>query len=87
MWIEAADQYVRLHTDDGEVLMRESMSHIEGELDEGRFLRVHRSAIVALPRVERLESARGGGATLVLDDGSRVPVSRSRAAEVRRRLS
>ena len=85
-WIEAADQYVRLHTTDGEELMRESMSQLERRLDPERFLRVHRSAIVALDRVRRLESRGGGVGRLMLASGRWVPVSRSRFSLVRRRL-
>ena len=85
-WIEAADQYVRLHVDDGEELMRESMSQLERRLDTRRFLRVHRSAIVALDRVRRLESRGGGVGRLLLASGTWVPVSRSRFAAVRRAL-
>ncbi len=85
-WIEAADQYVRLHTDTGEQLMRASMGHMEQTLDSSTFLRVHRSAIVALSRVRRLESRGGGVGRLLLADGSWVPVARARMASVRRAL-
>jgi len=85
-WIEAADQYVRLHTDRGELLMRASMSHMEATLDPARFLRVHRSAIVPLERVQSLESLGGGVGRLLLADGTHVPVARARMARVRKAL-
>ena len=85
-WIEAADQYVCLHTTEGEHLMRESMSQLESQLDPTRFMRVHRSAIVALDRVRRLETQGGGAGRVQLKDGTWVPVSRSRIAAVRRQL-
>lgn len=85
-WIEAADQYVCLHTAEGEHLMRESMSQLESQLDPARFMRVHRSAIVALDRVRRLETQGGGAGRVQLKDGTWVPVSRSRIANVRRQL-
>ena len=85
-WIESADQYVRLHTADCELLMRASMGHMEGTLDPARFLRVHRSAIVAIDRVRRLESRGGGIGRLLLADGTWVPVSRARMATVRKCL-
>jgi two-component system LytT family response regulator len=66
--------------------MRGSMSEIEGALDPSRFVRVHRSAIVALDRVARLESATSGNGRALLKDGSWVPVSRSRIPEVRKLL-
>ena len=86
-WIESADQYVRLHTrDGGDHLMRESMAKLERELDSQTFSRVHRSAIVRLDRVTRLESTGAGGGRLFLEGGQEVPVSRSRMAALRRRL-
>ena len=86
VWVEAADQYVRLHTAEGAVhLLRDSLSALEERLDPARFLRVHRSAIVALDRVRRFERGPGGGRVLV-EGGAWIPVSRSRAAELRARL-
>ncbi len=85
-WIEAADQYVRLHTKSGELLMRASMSHMEQTLDPDRFLRVHRSALVPLDRVRTLESRGGGIGRLLLADGTWVPVARARMASVRKAL-
>jgi two-component system LytT family response regulator len=86
-WLEAADQYVRLHCDDGVHLLRESMSNLESTLDGERFLRVHRSAMVAVDRLRALEVATGGTGRVRLDDGTELPVARSRMAEVRTRLS
>ncbi len=60
LWIEAADQYVELHTTDGEIRMRESMGKLERVLDPGRFLRTHRSTIVAVSEVRALERQSGG---------------------------
>ena len=86
LWVESADQYVQLHTHTGERLMRESMGKMEAALLPHGFMRVHRSAIVRLEQVREMQSISNGGKELVLMDGSRVPVSRSRAAEVRRHL-
>lgn len=85
-WIEAADQYVQIHADDGTHLMRESLSRLERRLDPARFLRVHRSALVALDRVRSLESTGSGTGRLLLASGTTVPVSRARAPRVRERL-
>lgn len=85
-WVEAADQYVRLHCDDGVHLLRQSMAHLEESLDARRFLRIHRSAIVSVDRLRALESTGRGTGVVRLDDGSELPVSRKRMAEVRDRL-
>ena len=86
-WVEAADQYVRLHTIDGrDELMRASMGHLEKRLDAARFLRVHRSAIVRTDRVIEVSSATSGTGKIRLRGGSSVPVSRTRLALVRKAL-
>jgi len=85
-WIEAADQYVRLHTRNGEQLMRQAMSELEKILDPARFVRVHRSAIVALEGIVRLESQSGGTGRVLLRGGNWAPVSRSRIPAIRRLL-
>jgi len=85
VWIEAADQYVLIHTTEGSSLMRQSMARLEEQLDDGRFVRVHRSAIVALDRIRTLEK-HGAGGRVLLATGAWVPVSRSRLSVVRERL-
>lgn len=86
-WIEAADQYVRLHTADGTHLLRESMAKLDETLDEQQFLRVHRSAIVAVRCLRALEATGRGTGKVLLDDGTELPVARSRMADVRVRLN
>jgi two-component system LytT family response regulator len=76
-WIEAADYYVKLHVGGKEHLLRESMNKLEKELDPQRFLRVHRSSIVNLDRVKELHG-RGNEHAVVLQDGTRLKLSRSR---------
>ncbi len=80
-WIEAADYCVRLHVAGRAWLLRQSLSALENRLDPRIFLRTHRSAIVNLDRI-----IGSRGRRLVLRDGKRVPVSRSRRTVVERRL-
>lgn len=77
-WIEAANQYVRLHHDGGASLMRDSMSNVESLLHPNFFHRIHRSVIVRLERVAELWTESPTLRWAVLDDGTRLPVSRSR---------
>lgn len=72
-------------TPEGRFPLSRSLDELEGLLSP-RFLRTHRSAMVALAAVRELLAEDGGQGELVLRDGSRVPVSRDRMAEVRRRL-
>jgi two-component system LytT family response regulator len=76
-WIGADDYYVAVHAGGRRYLLRESMSSLEGRLDPARFLRVHRVAMVNIRRIRELRTA-GGEATVVLQDGTRLPLSRRR---------
>jgi DNA-binding LytR/AlgR family response regulator len=86
-WIEAADYYARIHTGRRATLIRESMASLERRLDPGQFCRVHRSAIVRLDRVRELRTPGTGGCTVVLVDGRRIPVNRSRLTRVKDALA
>jgi two-component system, LytTR family, response regulator len=85
-WIEAADYCVKLHVQDKVHVMRESLQALEGRLDPGRFFRVHRSAIVNLDRVTELSPFFKGDRVVLLRNGTRLPLSRSRRAELESRL-
>ena len=86
-WIQAADQYVRVHTAQGEHLLRESLADLDTSLDPAVFFRTHRSAIVALDAVQRLEVEASGTGRVLVDGGTWVPVSRPRLRPLRERLS
>jgi two-component system LytT family response regulator len=75
-WIEAADNYVVLHAAGRTHVLRETMARLEQSLDPEQFVRIHRSAIVRLDRVERLESASRGDYDVTLRDGTRLTLSR-----------
>lgn len=76
-WIEAADNYARLHTDDGVHLTRRTLRDLEQRLDPRRFARIHRSTIVALDRVRELRPLGDGDQELRLQDGTRLVLTRS----------
>lgn len=75
-WIEAADNYVRLHTADGQYAVRETMNHLAEQLDPSRFARIHRSTIVNLGAVGSLEAQASGDFTVLLENGVRLTMSR-----------
>jgi two-component system LytT family response regulator len=87
-WIQAEDYYAAVYALGRRHLIRESLASLEQRLDPRQFVRVHRSALVRLDRVRELRSE-PVGSTLVLRDGTRIPVSRRRrervAALIRRR--
>jgi two-component system, LytTR family, response regulator len=76
-WIEAADNYVRLHTGRESHLMRETLSNLEKRLDPIRFARVHRSTIVNVQRIKELHPLFRGEYEIVLKDGTRVSSGRN----------
>lgn len=75
-WIEAADNYVRLHTVNGIHLSRRTMRDLEQTLDPARFARIHRSAIVALAAVRELRPLGDGDQEVVLGSGKRLVLTR-----------
>lgn len=81
-WIEADDYYARLHVSGRSYLIRQTMGHLEKRLDPRRFVRVHRSAIVNIDRVQTLQPYFRGTHVLTLRDGTQVTMSRSRRANL-----
>ncbi len=75
-WIEAADNYVRLHTSSGQYSVRETMNNLAEQLDPRQFARVHRSTIVNLGGVKELLALSSGDYAIVLASGVRLTLSR-----------
>jgi two-component system, LytTR family, response regulator len=84
-WIEAVDKYVRLHAKGARYLHREALTALERRLDPAQFLRIHRGAIVNLRRVREIHPGVGDEPTVVLADGTRLPLSRRYRARLRAR--
>jgi two-component system LytT family response regulator len=82
-WIDAAGNYVRLHSGGRQHLLRETMKSIESRLDPEQFVRVHRSAIVNIDRVVSLEPYFHGEYVVVMRDGSKLTSSRSHSSRLR----
>ena len=86
-----ADQkYVRAEHDKGQDLLDESLKSLASEFSD-RFVRIHRSALAAVDRIERVEKSADGKSRVILRGGSHVDdkeliISRRHVAEVRRRL-
>ncbi|WP_315734008.1 MHYT domain-containing protein [Bradyrhizobium sp. SZCCHNR1093] len=85
--VRADAHYTRIHDGTRERMCPWSISEAEAQLDPGRFIRVHRSHIVAIEHVIYV-GREGEGAIIELDGPSkpRVPVSRAKVAEVKARL-
>jgi two-component system LytT family response regulator len=76
-WVEADDDYVRLHTAGRQYLIRETLRSIEERLPPMHFVRIHRSAIVNVRRVREILPQVNREAIVVLDDGTRLKLSRN----------
>ena len=76
-WVEAADNYVRLHAGKDEHLLRDTMAALEARLDPRRFVRVHRGAIVNVDAVRELRPLFHGDYEVLLKTGATVAVGRS----------
>ena len=76
-WIEAYDNYVRLHVNGRSHLLRQTMNELEGVLNPEQFARIHRSVIVNLDRVKELRP-HVNEHLVVLRDGSELKLSRTR---------
>jgi two-component system LytT family response regulator len=75
-WVEAAGNYLRLHVG-GEVhLLRETMNRLEARLDPARFLRIHRSTMVNIERIQELQPTFHGEHVVLLRDGTELTLSR-----------
>ncbi|WP_133478080.1 LytTR family DNA-binding domain-containing protein [Cognatilysobacter segetis] len=82
-WLQAAGNYVNLHVRGRDYPLRCTMAQIEEKLDPTRFRRVHRSWMVNLDRIDRIEPIDSGDARIVMDDGTTVPCSRRYRAALR----
>jgi two-component system LytT family response regulator len=74
---EAQDDYVSLRSEGKSYLKQQTLSDLEGSLDKARFVRIHRSYLLNLDRLARIETEGGEPKAVVLGDGTRLPLSRS----------
>ena len=81
--IEAQDDYVQIRSEGRNYLKNQRMAELEEQLDAGQFLRIHRSWIVNIACVDRIEQATKDSHVAILKDGSRIPVSRSGYQKIR----
>jgi len=82
-WIEAAGNYVQVQTGDTVHLIRETMHGVEAKLDPEEFVRIHRSAIVAIDRIQSIEARESGEYLVTLRGGAKLVSSRGYSDRVR----
>jgi two-component system LytT family response regulator len=85
-WIESAGNYVTLHVGAQEHLLRETLSELQSRLSPRQFVRVHRTAIVNLDRIQALVPTPHGDHRLILRDGRELTLSRTYRARLEQLL-
>jgi len=82
-FLEAADDYVKVHTQEGNFLKNKTMSHFEKTLDSQQFVRSHRSYIVNVQQITRIDPYEKDNHIAILKSGAKVPVSRNGYARLK----
>src|SRR5690606_28020662 len=76
-WIEAAGNYIKVHSGRESHMIRETMNGIEAKLDPEKFLRIHRSTVVHIDRIKELHPMFSGDYEVILRDGTELALSRN----------
>jgi len=76
-YLEADDDYVKIHTAEGSYLKKKTMSYFEDVLDKTQFVRVHRSYMLQISQVTRIEPYEKEGHLAILKSGARIPISKT----------
>lgn len=85
-YIEAFDDYVKVYTREGFYLKKKTMSHYEKVLDPAQFVRVHRSYLLNLQELTRIEPLSKDSHIALLRSGVRIPLSESGFAKLKSTL-
>ena len=76
-YLEAADDYVKLHTREGSFLKKKTMNYFEQVLDPNLFVRTHRSFIINVQQITRIDAYEKENQLAILTSGAKVPVSKT----------
>ncbi|MDM1049949.1 MULTISPECIES: LytR/AlgR family response regulator transcription factor [Sphingobacterium] len=82
-YLEAYDDYVKIHTNDGMYLKNKTMSSFEKQLDGKHFVRVHRSFIVRVDLLQKIEPMEKDSYIATLSSGGKVNISKSGYARLK----
>jgi two-component system LytT family response regulator len=74
---------VVLHLANGRLMIRDTLTALESRLDPAVFLRVNRSTVVHVDQIRELQPALHGDYTILLRDGTRLPLGRNMGARLR----
>ena len=85
-YLEAADDYVKIHSKDGIFLKKKTMQYFEESLLLQQFIRIHRSYIINTQLITRIESNEKDGHSVLLNTGVILPVSKAGYIRLRETL-
>jgi len=76
-YVEAQDDYIAIHTGGTKHLKQQRLTELEEDLDNARYVRIHRSFILNIDRIARIELYAKDSRVAILKDGTKLPISRS----------
>ena len=82
-YLEAFDDYIKIHTKEGFYLKKKTMAHFEKALDPKQFVRIHRSYLLNIQELTRIEPLEKDNHVALLKSGARVPLSQSGYGKLR----
>src|ERR1700753_855335 len=85
-YLEADDDYVSVHTKEGSYLKNKTMSFFEQTLDGSQFVRVHRSFIIKIQNITRIDPYEKDAHIAILKSGAKIPVSKTGYAKLKQVL-
>lgn len=85
-YIEGQGDYLELHSDNRSLLKQQTLQSIEASLDPQHFVRIHRSYLLNIERLARIEPMAKDSKMAVLNDGRTLPISRSGETRLRQIL-
>jgi len=77
LYLQADDDYVKIHTKDGSFLKKKTISYYENVMDASQFVRVHRSYILQVQQVTRIEPYEKDSHIAILKSGEKIPISKT----------
>jgi len=83
LYLEAADDYVKIHTKDGSFLKNKTMGFFEEALPKNQFVRTHRSYIINVQEITRIDPYEKENHLAILRSGASIPVSKSGYGKLR----
>jgi len=86
-FVEAQDDYVMIHHADGKALKQQTMKYYEDSLSKQDFVRIHRSYIVRVEEIKRIEPYGKDNHIAILQSGDKLPVSRAGYKQLREELN